>query len=360
MSLSRPQSVSSDVAAADGRDLPDNIDIQHTGPGLHVTGFAAQLQYIVHAVWTIVRYRRTFDFIYLPYVFFPGFVFILLGRVFGLPVVARVSGQEVSPNDSLAARLRFFSFQFLDAVIALNRSDYARLVRLGVPEDRVHFVPNGVDVDRFAPPTEQEREQARLTFGVASNERVISYVGILCKRKGVTELLDAVRRVREGRKEEARPLRVVLAGPLKTAGEGSDAYLHAVRDRIDDMSTPVDVLGKVDNVPTLLAASDLFVLPSYAEGMPNVLLEAMSTGRACIGTDISGIREVIVDPECGLLVPPGDIAALADAIATLTDSDKQLQAVGKTARDRIETHFAISQTSAMYRDIFSDVGSHGS
>ncbi|MBN1582133.1 MAG: glycosyltransferase, partial [Anaerolineae bacterium] len=98
-------------------------------------------------------------------------------------------------------------------------------------------------------------------------------------------------------------------------------------------------LGMRSDIPELMAAMDVIVLASYAEGIPRVLLEAAAMGKAAVGTDVRGTREVIVDGETGYLVPSRDAMALADAIGRLAADPARRQEIGKAARRRAEQHF---------------------
>jgi glycosyltransferase involved in cell wall biosynthesis len=98
-------------------------------------------------------------------------------------------------------------------------------------------------------------------------------------------------------------------------------------------------LGMRDDIPEMMAAMDIVVLASYAEGIPRVLMEAAAMEKPAVGTDVRGTREVIVDGETGYLVPARDAPALADAISRLSADPDQRHNMGKAARQRAEAHF---------------------
>jgi glycosyltransferase involved in cell wall biosynthesis len=191
-----------------------------------------------------------------------------------------------------------------DAIVAVSRALAEELAHLGVPRDRLHVVPNGVDPTLFHP---RDRSSARLALGVPGDADIVLFVGRLEPQKGVHELLDAFERVR------ARAPRALLV----LAGDGVD--LEAVRARVSRWApAAVRLLGATEHarVAEWMSACDVLALPSWAEGTPNVVLEALASGRPVVATRVGGIPDVLRDERAGILVPPRDVSALADALAT--------------------------------------------
>ena len=113
------------------------------------------------------------------------------------------------------------------------------------------------------------------------------------------------------------------------------------------------LLGLRPDVPDLLAAADLFVLPSLWEGLPMALVEAMAAGLPVVATEVSGTRAVMVDGETGLLVPPGDVPALARAITALLCDPARAAAMGAAGRRRVETYFSARKQAADHLTLFT-------
>jgi glycosyltransferase involved in cell wall biosynthesis len=373
-SVSRPPKKSTTSKVSE-RNLPSNVQVQRRGPSLENDNLLAKLVYVLSAAGFIVRNRKTFDVLYLPYVFFPGFVFILLGTLLGLPVAVRISGQEVAPNRSLPARLRFWSFQFVDAVAVLNETDRRRVRKLGVDDERIWFIPNGVDVEQFSPlssasvtaeeprrkgvPNTQEETLTteRETLWKEDSRMVIGFAGIICRRKGVRELLDAYDRIC-ALDDIPQPV-LLLAGPLEGVEEVDSSFVRETVRVAREYGDDVQLLGNVDNMARFYRSLDLFVLPSYREGMPNVLLEAMSTGLPCVATDIPGVREVISSSENGMLVPRQDVQQLVNTLTDLLRDDKQRQSLGRDARKTIVETFSLDAMARQYKDLFASLVKEG-
>ena len=171
-------------------------------------------------------------------------------------------------------------------------------------------------------------------------------VGRLVPAKGQHMLIDAVDRLRaEGRKVR---LRLVGAGP-----DGASLKIHTARL---DLSGNVVFEGAInqDSIRALYAQADIFALPSFAEGLPVVLMEAMSMEIPCVTTHIAGIPEMIRDGLDGLLVHASDLEALVTALTRLIDDEKLRRKLGKNARKRIVERYNLTGNVERLARIFSD------
>lgn len=187
-----------------------------------------------------------------------------------------------------------------EAVVSVSRPLTALLREHEVPAQRIHLVSNGVDPAIFRP---RDRVQARAQLGVHGDERLALFVGRLEPAKGVGELTTAFDSL-----ASALPrLSLALAGKGPSEPE--------VRRWAATHGNRVRVLGErpLEEVATWLAACDVFVLPSWREGTPNAVLEALASGRPVVATSVGGVPDIL-RPQGGVMVPPRDGAALATAI----------------------------------------------
>lgn len=202
---------------------------------------------------------------------------------------------------------------------------------IGEP-DQYETVYSGIDVERFAsaePATDLPGEGVRLTF-----------VGRLVEGKGLWDLLDAV----EALDAENVTVTVVGDGPLRDRFEAEVAARNL----------PVHTAGYREDVPAILAASDVFVLPSFREGTPRVVTEAMAAGLPIVATDIAGIPEQVADGVNGYLVAPGDASALADRLGELLDDPDRRATFGSASRTRADT-FAATEMIAALDAVYGDL-----
>ena len=230
----------------------------------------------------------------------------------------------------------------VDGIIAVSdavRSAIIKLIR--PPQDKVFTIYNGVDTRRFDVPGDRRTLCSQLGLEYAS--RLIVCVGRLSEEKGHRYLIEATRSVVE-RFPTAHVLLAgdgPLAGRLKqqAAESGFGAHIH--------------FLGLRRDVPGLLASADLFVLPSLWEGFSLALLEAMAAGKPIVATAVSGTSQALRPGETGLIVPPGDSGALAEAIIQLLSDRVRAKAMGREARHRVERDFSarrqVAEHVALYR-----------
>ncbi|MFB6141781.1 MAG: glycosyltransferase family 4 protein [Halorientalis sp.] len=201
---------------------------------------------------------------------------------------------------------------------------------IGRPEQYV-VIHHGVETERFrtAAPERRERE--------AEPVRLL-FVGRLADGKGLFDLLDALERVAESRDVW-----------LQIAGEGPLA--EELAREIDERGLPAELLGYREDVPALMADADVLALPSYREGTPRVVTEAMASGLPVVATAIAGIPDQVADGESGYLVEPGDVAALADRIADLVEDPETRAAFGSRGQERAE-EFDIDRAKDAYRELY--------
>ena len=211
----------------------------------------------------------------------------------------------------------------------------------GIPARKIAVIPNGVDTRRFR--RRGEREKTRAGLGLAPVARAISVVATFKEQKGHRFLIEAAAALAPDY-PEARYLLI---------GDGELRADLEQRIAAAGLTGQFRLLGLRPDVPDLLAAADLFVLPSLWEGLPMALVEAMAAGLPVVATDVSGTRGVMAGGETGLLVPPGDAAALARAIAALLDDPARAGVMGAAARRRVETCFSARKPAADHLALFS-------
>lgn len=181
---------------------------------------------------------------------------------------------------------------------------------LGVPRDRIHVIPNGVDVDRFRP---TDRERARQDLGLPADGRLVVSVAHLKRTKGYDELLDALAALPED-------VRLVIVG--EDPGRGT--YRRHLEERIVGLGLAgrVTLAGRQphERIPLYLNAADAAVLASYREGCPNVVLESLACGTPVVATRVGAVPDLVTPGANGVIVPPRDAAALADGLRNVLET----------------------------------------
>jgi glycosyltransferase involved in cell wall biosynthesis len=209
----------------------------------------------------------------------------------------------------------------------------------GCPRHRIVVIPNGIDLARVARAV-GHRAAPPLADG---HVPVIGTIGRLSVKKGQVDLLEAAARVFEH--ERAARLRLVGDGPLRAALEERAREL-GIADR-------VEFTGRIEEGVRALADLDVFVLPSHMEGMSNGLLEAHAAGLPVIATDVGGNAEVTRDGVTGLVVPPRDPLALADAILRLLKDRARARAMAAAGQARIAEEFTVQRMVSRLERLYS-------
>ncbi len=247
-----------------------------------------------------------FDLIHAHTAYPDGFGAALLARTLKLPVVVTLHGSDVTANFKryLWRSLGLWALSKADQVMAVSHALRTTVVeQYGADGDKIRVIPDGVDVSRFIP---MARAEVLNRLGLQNEGSIVLYVGAIKRSKGIDYLLKAAGRLVETVDRRVKFLLV---------GEGDyerQAKLLAERLGITDA---VDFVGNRPNqeIPMWMNACDVLVLPSLSEGFGVVLIEAMACGKPVIATTCGG-PEDIVNPDNGILVPPGDEAALSRAL----------------------------------------------
>lgn len=231
-------------------------------------------------------------------------------------------------------RLRNACLRRAEGFVALSSEMAAEFVEQGVSAERVHQIPNGVDVEHFRPATAAERAQLRRKLALTDGF-VAVYTGRLVTYKGLPALLRAWRSLQQNG----------LTATLVLVGEGG-ADIHAcereLREFVRDsnLATSVRFAGPVPDVADYLRAADCFVFPTMDEAFGLSLVEAMACGLPVVSTNVGGIRDFLVDGHNGIVVPPGDENALCTAIRRVAAGGAEIEAMARGARDTALSRFA--------------------
>lgn len=244
-----------------------------------------------------------------------GYAAILLGRWLKLPVTITLRGTEIRHARDPALRKRLVkALTHAARVFSVSESLKRLAVDLGIAEDKIQVVGNGVDTEKFFPIAKQ---QARDKLGLPLNAPVLISVGGLVERKGFHRVIDCL----PGLLGAYPQLQYLIVGGASAEGD-MRAELEAQVARLG-LTEHVKFLGAMPpkELRLPLSAADVFVLATRNEGWANVFLEAMACGLPVVATDVGGNREVVCRDELGTIVPFGNQAALSTALAQALQRD---------------------------------------
>ena len=211
-----------------------------------------------------------------------------------------------------------------------------RALAEAVGGERVVLIDNGVDVSRFTPSAPR------------ASVPTVLYVGLLSPRKGVLDLIEASRILRE---EGVEHELLLLGGTPDEGPAAAQPVLEAAREHATLLGT-----RPPSEMPAAYASADVFCLPSWWEAMPLSVLEAMAASLPVVATDVGDVRRLVLHGESGFVVPPRSPQALADALrALLLDPDLRRRA-GEAGRRRADQHFSSQVTARAVSDLYETAG----
>ena len=319
--------------------------------GIPVTDLRMTAKWRWDAFWRLYHLlRRERPVILHTWLFHANLAGRIVGRLARVPIVV-TSRRNVNVGGGFRERLNRWTMRLDDRVLAVcELARQAEIERAGAPPDKVVTIYNGIDVERFVALDTKPGARVRQAFGIPVGAPLLGSVGRLHPQKGQADMLAALAQVRE--RVPAVRLLLVGSGELRPDLEAQARSLG--------LAEVVTFSGLRADVPEILAALDVFVLPSLWEGMPNAVLEAMAAGLPVVATAVGGTPEAVVDRVTGLLVPPHDPDALARAIERLLGDPSLRREMGRAGRERVGRHFSIDQTvrrtQALYETVLRERG----
>ena len=240
----------------------------------------------------------------------------LAGKICGVPSIAVVHATD-----------RKTWFQHADRLIAVSCGVKDALIEQGIAPAKIEVLYHGIDLAQYAIPLQSAQAKTRL--GLPPEARTVGVAASLIGRKGHRFLLEALKNL----EQSVGPIHALFAGEGELEGE-----LRAQAAELG-LGERVHFLGFRRDVARVVCAMDVFVLPSLKEGLSIAVMEAMALEKPVVCTRIAGLPEVVRDGETGILVPPGDVGALQNALERLFGDAELRRALGKNARRFLEENF---------------------
>jgi glycosyltransferase involved in cell wall biosynthesis len=235
-----------------------------------------------------------------------------------------------------------------DVLIAVSKYTVNELIALyGIPEEKIHVIYNGVDIEKFKPKT--NKLELRQEFGLEEAKKIVLFVGRLYHRKGLEILLKSIPPVLK----EYKDVKFAISG---TGFKEKEESLRSLAKELG-IEDHVKFLGYVpdEKLPDIYAASDIFVLPAIYENFPFAILEAQATALPVISTKVGGIAEFLVSNENGFVIDAGDSTQLTEKVLTLLKDPQLSEKLGERGRQLIEKklswHIITAQVIELYNKL---------
>jgi glycosyltransferase involved in cell wall biosynthesis len=281
--------------------------------------------------------QRAFDIIYARFFAPDGYAAWRLSKELGIPAVAVGAGDDVNVDPGLNHIIRSDFTKVaneLDGVLASGAKAAASIKAVSCRE--VQAVHGVVDLDEFSPV--EDRAHAKSRLGLDPNRFTALYVGTYKKAKGVYELIDAVERVSKSVPEFV----------LNICGYGreEESMRHMIAQK--HLEEVIRMVGLVDpgDMPRWMQAADMLILPSYEEGMPNAVMEAMACGLPIVASAVGGLPNEVGDCDGAVLIPPKSVDELVAAIMRIVHDRDLRTRMQAASRRRAEEKFSVGQNAA--------------
>ncbi|HOD36076.1 MAG TPA: glycosyltransferase family 4 protein [Syntrophales bacterium] len=322
-----------------------NFSTRYT-PALEILSLSS----VLHKCFLAKNNLHAYDLIHAHQLFPVGCACSMTAKKFNVPVVVSARGADVHTYPRMHAKIMDFTQSVIretDKITAVSRSLAEQIYDLAAPRSTIDVVYNGIDFAKFRPMANQS--DLRVKLGLPATGVGLCMISRLMKTKGIYELLNAFKAVASA--DDTVWLAVVGEGPLRSMM--IDWLNH------HQLQTRVILAGfrSHDEIPYWINASDIFVFPSYNEGLPNVILEAMACGRPIIATEVGGIPEVVTHGTNAILIPPRTVDPIINAMQKLVFSPQLRQSMGLNGLHHIRSNFSWEKSAdsliGVYREAIS-------
>ena len=314
------------------------------------------------ATWFLIRNRHQYDIIHLVGTSWITYISIILAKLLGKKSVIEMVLLDSDDPETIAHRrfgkLNLAIWKRADRIASLSPALTETCQRMNIADEKIAVIPVGVDVDLFSPLHDKVAvSHLREKLELPQNAKIVVFVGGIMKRKGVDLLIDAWSLVAAREPD----VYLVCIGSIGSSAASRVFYEEQTQKIIDlNLQEKVTLTGRVNNVHEYFQASDIFVLPSTKEGLPNSVLEAMACELPPVMSDIPGIsRTVIRSLEEGTVFEERKPEILAKALLELLQDDNRRITVGHNARQRILEAYSINsrtkQYDALYRTLAGEL-----
>lgn len=303
----------------------DELDARYSPPDVKVSYYDYPALPLVSrplngwlAASTLLPHIRGFapDLIFSCFLYPDGYAALKIGKALSVPMVTMSIGSDINRiGDPVSAMHTRKVLREADFVVTVSGDLRLKAVAMGAPPEKTRAIVNGCDLSVFHV---HDYLEARQKLRINPASEAVLYIGRMDVKKGLRELVDAA--------ASLHPLRPKLH--VYMVGEGPDKPIIERAIEARNAASYIHTMPGCgfDDVAVWMAAADLVTLPSYMEGCPNVVLEALACGRPVVATNVGGIPEIMSET-CGRLVPRRDPAALAQALAAVLDRTWDAEAV---------------------------------
>lgn len=322
----------------------------HTFEDVTLTNVMVSLSFCLGCAFQLFRNRKKYDVVHFHGASLPLFINLPILKMMGKKVIAKVAGMMGTEAGSLRDRhlglgnLLTRLLRIVDRFVATSSQIEAGLLNDRIDPAKIVRIPNFIPVDNFQQVSGDLRRIRKAALGYGAHP-VVTFSGRFIACKGIHHLLDAWKIVAE----------TFPKARVQLLGDG--LLLPEMKKVAADLGIDgaVDFRGHVDDVRDYLYATDIFVLSSLQEGMPNSLLEAMACGLPAVATRVGGVTDIIRDGVNGIMVNPGDPQDLAKGLCRLLQDEKFARTLGNDACKTIRDDYSLDAMIPRYMKLYSEI-----
>ncbi|MBW1793723.1 MAG: glycosyltransferase family 4 protein [Deltaproteobacteria bacterium] len=295
--------------------------------------------------------RSDFDILHSHGAYYTNSIVGPLARLVGWKSLVKAS---MADNDlfgikaSLAGQIHYSFLRKVDICVAISRDLKSEFLSAGFPSERVYYIPNGVDTERFRPASLPGKSKLRRALGLPLDAPVALTVGVFDHRKNIGWLIE------QWAKHDAFGTGTILLAIGPQSREDPDGrFLRSLRNLASKRPGILRLMDQVEDIERYYQVADLFVLPSTNEGMPNVVLEAMASGLPCVATVVSGTKELVRDGETGYTFEVGNPTSLRQAVFRVLNNGKG--SFGHRGRKMVEEKYSLAVLAERYEVLYQNL-----
>jgi len=268
----------------------------------------------------------------------------IVGKIAGIEHIVSAIRNEYF-GSKIREKIVKWTKNLCDHTTVVSQYTADKLEKRGVISSKNKVITNGVNIEELTLEDKETKQQIKKELKLKKKEPIIIGAGSLTEQKGFSYLIKAIARLSD--KYPNIFLMILGSGPKKDK-------LQQLIEKLG-VEENVKLLGRQDNVKDYLQLSNIFVLSSLWEGMPNVLLEAQAVGVPSVATKVSGVSEIIDEGKNGVMVEPQSKGALVDGIETILDQMDTEEAIKKAAKEKIKQEFSLESMTKDYINFYKNL-----
>lgn len=331
------------------KEVKEGVRIVRLGwPG---EGAAATFIFVLALLSHIFFNRKQIDILHSHGAVKMGSLCSVMARLIGLKNVTKIAtAGKIEPlKRSFIGRVILHPFLASDKIIAMTDEIDNELMEVGVKNNQIARIPNGVDCNRFKPIPENERNTTKTRGNISNTGLITLFSGRLVHRKGLDVVIGSWSDIAK----EALDIHLYILGSGTTQVDSVETDLR--REVEQKQLTNVHFVGDSNEVASYLGCCDIFVFPSRIEGFPNALMEAMASGCAVVASDIGGVKPLIDHCRTGFIFEKDNMSDFSLKLIELANSHQLRNQLGKAARMKMVNNFAFTKVSEQYLNLYKEL-----